>query len=63
MEPATYPKCLDPHFTPVLRASSGQCRDFALVPWTDFKIISIQISPKAKLFCVSGTEKNVTLKN
>lgn len=46
----------------VLKASTGQCRDFALDPWTDFRIISDQISPKAKFFGASSIEKIVTLK-
>lgn len=49
VEPATSPSHLDPHSTPVL-SLTGQCRDFALVPGTDFRIFSVQVSPKAFFF-------------
>lgn len=49
IEHDTSPNHLDPHSTPVL-SLTGQCRDFALVPWTDFRIISVRVSPKAIFF-------------
>lgn len=62
IEPTTSPSHLDPHFTPVL-SLTGKCRDFVLVPWTDFRIISVQVNPKAIFSSISGIEKYVMLKN